>query len=124
MIDCVALMMSTRSASLRRGRAADAREGISTVYRLRRLVLASLALLCAFVIVAGIAIVRLLPPRLDQWDVPTVGTRALATGQPPLAAAGSPPGAGGAAATAPGPSPAGLRAVLEPLLGSPVLGPH
>jgi serine-type D-Ala-D-Ala carboxypeptidase/endopeptidase (penicillin-binding protein 4) len=94
------------------------------VLRLRHLALAlaCLALLCVFVIVAGFAVARMLPPRLAQWDVPRVGARSLGAARPPLrAASGVPRGAAGAAG---GVTPAGLAAALGPLAGSPVLGSH
>jgi D-alanyl-D-alanine carboxypeptidase/D-alanyl-D-alanine-endopeptidase (penicillin-binding protein 4) len=97
------------------------------VRRLRRLALACLALLCVFVIVAGIAIVALLPPRLAQWDVPRVGGRVVAVPPSPLSAAnGAPSGAAGHAGSAVGPgvTPAGLSAALGPLLSARVLGSH
>jgi serine-type D-Ala-D-Ala carboxypeptidase/endopeptidase (penicillin-binding protein 4) len=123
MIDCVALMMSTRSAAPPRGGAAASAKGIASVRRLRRLALATLALLCVFVIAAGAAVAGLLPARLARWDVPRVGARALAAPPPPLAAAGSRPATVSSAA-APGVTSAGLRAALSPLLGSAALGSH
>jgi D-alanyl-D-alanine carboxypeptidase/D-alanyl-D-alanine-endopeptidase (penicillin-binding protein 4) len=94
------------------------------VRRLRRLALACLALLCVFVITAGVAVGGLLPRRLAQLDVPRVETRSLAAAGPSLQAAdgaarGSAGGAGGLGATS-----AGLDAALAALLHSPVLGPH
>jgi D-alanyl-D-alanine carboxypeptidase/D-alanyl-D-alanine-endopeptidase (penicillin-binding protein 4) len=99
------------------------------VRRLRRLALAILALLCVFVIGAGLAVAGLLPRRLALWDVSRVGTRPAAAAQSPLPPAGNGPGTGdvassssvgqGGAATA-----SGLRTALAPLLASPSLGPH
>ena len=92
--------------------------------RLRRLLLLSLALICVFVLAAGTIVARLLPQRLDQWDVPQVRAHAAVAVQPPLAAAG--PGttrpAGGASGRAV--TPAGLGPALAPLLSPAVLGPH
>ncbi|HEU5418699.1 MAG TPA: D-alanyl-D-alanine carboxypeptidase/D-alanyl-D-alanine-endopeptidase [Streptosporangiaceae bacterium] len=89
------------------------------MFRLRHLALACLALLCLFVIVAGIAVVRMLPPRLAQWDVPRVGARPAAAASAPLrAAAGTPDG------TASGVTRAGLSRVLGPLASSSLLGSH
>jgi D-alanyl-D-alanine carboxypeptidase/D-alanyl-D-alanine-endopeptidase (penicillin-binding protein 4) len=96
------------------------RERRRAARRLRRLVLASTALVCVFVIAAGTIVAHLLPQRLAQWDVPQVAARGPAAVQPPL------PPAGPGAATPPGPAvtPAGLRPVLQPLLRDPVLGSH
>jgi D-alanyl-D-alanine carboxypeptidase/D-alanyl-D-alanine-endopeptidase (penicillin-binding protein 4) len=89
---------------------------------LHRLVLAAVALLCVFVIVAGIAVARLLPRRLELWDVTRVGAGRVTAPQAPLgAASGSAakgPGEGGAATAA------GLTAALAPLLSSSSLGSH
>ena len=92
--------------------------------RLRRLALACLALLCVFEIVAGIAVARILPRRLDQWDVPRVGTRPAAAPAPPLRAADGAPSAPAGSAAGAGVSTAGLNTALGSLLSSPVLGPH
>src|SRR5262245_61427648 len=121
MIDCDSLMMSTRSASRPRSGPSPAvpappAEGTPRVFRLHHLALTCLALLCLFVIVAGIAVVRMLPPRLAQWDVPRVGARSAAAASPPLPAA---TGASGG-----GVSPAGLARVLGPLASSSLLGSH
>jgi serine-type D-Ala-D-Ala carboxypeptidase/endopeptidase (penicillin-binding protein 4) len=84
-------------------------------------------MLCVFVIAAGAAVAGLLPARLARWDVPRVGARSPAAPQPPLAAAG---GTGGGSvrsagsAVGLGATPAGLKAALSPLLGSPLLGSH
>jgi serine-type D-Ala-D-Ala carboxypeptidase/endopeptidase (penicillin-binding protein 4) len=82
----------------------------------RRLALAILALLCVFVIAAGIAVAGLLPGRLALWDVPWVRSRALAGPGVPLPAA---TGSAHAGATT-----AGLSAAVGPLLRLPALGPH
>jgi D-alanyl-D-alanine carboxypeptidase/D-alanyl-D-alanine-endopeptidase (penicillin-binding protein 4) len=105
-----------------------------SVRRLRRLALAILALLCVFVIGAGLAVAGMLPRRLALWDVSRVGTRPVAAPQSPLAPAepaGSGSAAGGAASAGsanPGPAgaatTAGLRTALAPLLGAASLGPH
>ncbi|HUZ22492.1 MAG TPA: D-alanyl-D-alanine carboxypeptidase/D-alanyl-D-alanine-endopeptidase [Streptosporangiaceae bacterium] len=97
--------------------------------RLRRLALACLALICVFEIGAGIAVARMLPGRLDRWDVPRVGVRRLAAPPPPLRAADGAPSApagsaAGAGVTTAGVTAAGLTATLAALLSSPVLGPH
>jgi serine-type D-Ala-D-Ala carboxypeptidase/endopeptidase (penicillin-binding protein 4) len=124
MIDAVALMMFTRSASLPSGGEATPREAVPAVRRLRRLALACLVLICVFVIAAGIAVARMLPRRLDQWDVPRVGARPLAATSPPLQAAAGAPSASAGSAAGPGVTVAGLTAALSALLSSPVLGSH
>jgi len=117
-------MMFTRSAALPSGGEATPREAVSTVRRLRRLALACLVLICVFVIAAGIAVARMLPRRLDQWDVPRVGARPLAATSPPLRAADGAPSAAAGSAAGPGVTMAGLTAALSALLSSPVLGSH
>jgi serine-type D-Ala-D-Ala carboxypeptidase/endopeptidase (penicillin-binding protein 4) len=117
-----------------RGRLAAAVRKELPVPRLRRLAVAILALLCVFVIGAGLAVAGLLPRRLAQWDVPRVAARPVAAPQSPLAIngpRGRGSGAGGAASAgsaSPGPAgsatTSGLRAALAPLLGAAALGPH
>jgi D-alanyl-D-alanine carboxypeptidase/D-alanyl-D-alanine-endopeptidase (penicillin-binding protein 4) len=76
------------------------------------------ALLCAFIIAAGLTVVRLLPPRLALWQPPQVAARQLA-GSPQVL--GTAPGsARGAAAV----TPAGLARALAPVTGSAAFGPH
>jgi serine-type D-Ala-D-Ala carboxypeptidase/endopeptidase (penicillin-binding protein 4) len=99
--------------------------------RFRRAATVLLALLSVFTISAGVAVARMLPPRLALWRLPTVASRGLAragqvlAGVPGLAdgVAGSVgtghPGALGQVA-----SPAGVAAALSPLLSSATLGPH
>jgi serine-type D-Ala-D-Ala carboxypeptidase/endopeptidase (penicillin-binding protein 4) len=82
----------------------------------RRLALATVAVLCVFVIGAGIAVARLLPRRLELWDVTRVGTGRVTAPQAPLGAA-----SGSASA---GATEAGLTAALGPLLSSSSLGSH
>ena len=53
----------------------------------RRLALTTLAVLCVFVIGAGIAVARLLPRRLELWDVTRVGAGRVTAPQAPLGAA-------------------------------------
>jgi D-alanyl-D-alanine carboxypeptidase/D-alanyl-D-alanine-endopeptidase (penicillin-binding protein 4) len=88
--------------------------------RLRRLALTTLALVCVFVMAAGTIVAHLLPLRLDRWDVPLVRPHAPAAIQPPLA----PAAVGSGRASGSGPTPAGLRSVLAPLLGAATLGSH
>jgi D-alanyl-D-alanine carboxypeptidase/D-alanyl-D-alanine-endopeptidase (penicillin-binding protein 4) len=82
----------------------------------RRLALTTLAVLCVFVIGAGIAVARLLPRRLELWDVTRVGAGRVTAPQAPLGAA-----SGSAVA---GATEVGLSAALGPLLGSSSLGSH
>lgn len=112
-------MMSTRSPAPPRGRPASrSRPGASL--RLRRLALASLALLCVFVIAAGTVVAHLLPLRLDQFNVARVAARPLAGAEPRLPEIG--PGTGQPGATSV--TPAGLSRALTPLLTQAALGPH
>jgi serine-type D-Ala-D-Ala carboxypeptidase/endopeptidase (penicillin-binding protein 4) len=97
--------------------------------RLRRVALLSLALLSVFTMTAGVAVARMLPPRLALWRPPTVASRGLAQAGPvlgplPGVTSGGTPhtgytGQGGRFATA-----AGVAAALGPVLGSASLGPH
>jgi serine-type D-Ala-D-Ala carboxypeptidase/endopeptidase (penicillin-binding protein 4) len=97
--------------------------------RLLRLALLSLALLSVFTMTAGVAVARMLPPRLALWRLPTVAGRRLAEAGPvldplpaPFAAATRGSGQAGQAgqlATA-----AGVTAALGRELGSAALGPH
>ncbi len=103
--------------------------------RLRRAALLSLALLSVFTVTAGVAVARMLPPRLALWRLPTVASRALAQAGPVLAPL---PGAdlGGSGRTPrsghsgqPGQpvqsaTAAGVTAALGRVLGSASLGPH
>jgi serine-type D-Ala-D-Ala carboxypeptidase/endopeptidase (penicillin-binding protein 4) len=77
----------------------------------------TLALLCVFTIVAGIAVVHMLPARQALWRLPTVAGRRPAGGGTVL---------GPASGTTAGPAAtsAGITAALSGLLGSPALGPH
>jgi D-alanyl-D-alanine carboxypeptidase/D-alanyl-D-alanine-endopeptidase (penicillin-binding protein 4) len=77
---------------------------------------ASIAVLCAFTMAAGITVSRLLPARLALWQVPRIAATRLPGSSAALAAAtGS--ASGGAAAT-----PAGVTRAITPIVGSPVLG--
>src|SRR6185437_2067295 len=71
--------------ALRRGH--RVREGNPSVHRVHHLALASVALLCVFVIAAGLAVARLLPRRLELWDVTRVGAGRVTAPQAPLGAA-------------------------------------
>jgi serine-type D-Ala-D-Ala carboxypeptidase/endopeptidase (penicillin-binding protein 4) len=102
-----------------------------TVPQLRRLAVVSLALLCVFIIAAGVVVAHILPSRLARWDVARVAGRPAAPVSAPLrAAAGAAGRAGGAAGRAGGAagraeiSRAGLAAALGPMLAAPSLGPH
>ncbi len=84
--------------------------------RLRRVALATLALLTIFTIGAGVAVARLLPARLARWQVPRVAAQPLTAAGPVLGAAARPQGK---AVTS-----AGLSARLSGTLGLPALGAH
>jgi serine-type D-Ala-D-Ala carboxypeptidase/endopeptidase (penicillin-binding protein 4) len=84
--------------------------------RLSRLGTASVALLCALTIAAGLTVARLLPHRLALWQPPKVAAARLADPTEVLGAAdGSASGSAGA-------TPAGVAGALAHLLGSPVFG--
>lgn len=88
--------------------------------RLARMAVVTLALLCAFTVGAGVAIARLLPPRLALFDMPQVAGHGLAvSGHGLRSAAGSPTAAGGGQA-----SPTAVSARLSALIGSGGLGPN
>jgi serine-type D-Ala-D-Ala carboxypeptidase/endopeptidase (penicillin-binding protein 4) len=95
--------------------------------RLRRAALLSLALLTVFTLTAGIAVAKMLPPRLALWRLPAVASRGLAQAEPvlnplPYPAPGTTPHSGvsgGQLATA-----AGMTAALGRLLSSATLGSH
>jgi len=84
------------------------------VRRTRIAAVLTLAMINAFTIAAGLAVVHMLPPRLAALRVPSV-------------AAGPPVGAGTVLPDGPGagplPSPSGLRAVLAGPLSAAALGP-
>ena len=83
-----------------------------------RLTAAALAVLCAFTIVAGVTVTRLLPGRLALWQTPRIAAARLANpGQVLGAATGTAPDS--AAATS-----AGVTRALTPVLTSPALGPQ
>ncbi|HXW88878.1 MAG TPA: D-alanyl-D-alanine carboxypeptidase/D-alanyl-D-alanine-endopeptidase [Streptosporangiaceae bacterium] len=81
-----------------------------------RLLPAAIGVLCAFTIVAGVTVVRLLPGRLALWRPPSVATRQLAGVAPVLGAATGVAGAAGGATAA------GVSQALAPFLSSAALG--
>jgi serine-type D-Ala-D-Ala carboxypeptidase/endopeptidase (penicillin-binding protein 4) len=101
------------------------------VRRFRRAATALLALLSVFTIIAGIAVARMLPPRLALWRLPTVASRSLAGAGQVLAPVSDPAaGASGSAQTGHSGYPeqvataSGVAAALSPVLGSATLGKH
>jgi serine-type D-Ala-D-Ala carboxypeptidase/endopeptidase (penicillin-binding protein 4) len=98
------------------------RRPVSIPSPVQQLALASVALLCVFVIGAGLAVARLLPRRLELWDVTRVGAGRVTAPQAPLGAASGSAATGGA--TSGGATTAGLSAALSPLLSSPSMGSH
>lgn len=88
--------------------------------RLARMMALTSALLCLFTIGAGVAVTRLLPPRLALFQLPVISARALA--KPPAAVL---PGVAGSAATDTRggvATSAGVAASLDGLLKSGDLG--
>jgi D-alanyl-D-alanine carboxypeptidase/D-alanyl-D-alanine-endopeptidase (penicillin-binding protein 4) len=97
--------------------------------RLRRAALLSLALLTVFTLTAGVAVARMLPPRLALWRLPTVASRGLAQAGPvldplPGPGPGTTPRSGYSGQAAQLATAAGVTATLGRLLSSPTLGSH
>lgn len=85
--------------------------------RRSRLLPAAMGVLCAFTIVAGLTVARLLPPRLALWRPPSIATSRLADPSPVLdPASGSAPGQDSV-------TPAGVSRALAPILKSGAFGP-
>ena len=82
--------------------------------RTRIAAVATLALINVFTLAAGLAVVRMLPPRLAALKVPTVAPRAVAAGAAVLR---------GGPGNAPLPSASGLRTALDGPLSAASLGP-
>ena len=78
---------------------------------------AATALLCAFTIGAGVAVARMLPPRLALWRAASIASAPLAGSGPALSAA-----TGQISGPPPGVTMSGLSTVLTPLLSSGGLG--
>ena len=99
--------------------------------RFRRAATALLALLIVFTITAGVAVARMLPPRLALWRLPTVASHGLAGAGPVLVPVADPAdGSDGSVQTGHSGYPeqvataAGVAAALAPLLGPATLGSH
>jgi D-alanyl-D-alanine carboxypeptidase/D-alanyl-D-alanine-endopeptidase (penicillin-binding protein 4) len=98
------------------------------VRRFRRAATALLALLSVFTITAGVAVARMLPPRLAMWRLPTVASHSLAAAGQALSPVPD-PGQGPAGSALAGHSgqlatAAGIAAALSPILHSAALGRH
>jgi D-alanyl-D-alanine carboxypeptidase/D-alanyl-D-alanine-endopeptidase (penicillin-binding protein 4) len=85
------------------------------VRRTRIAALLTLAMINVFTLAAGIAVARMLPPRLAALKVPTVAAGPLA-GADPVLGAGTRDG--------PLPTTSGLRTALAGPLSAPALGPQ
>jgi D-alanyl-D-alanine carboxypeptidase len=97
--------------------------------RLRRAALLSLTLLSVFTLTAGVAVARMLPPRLALWHVPTVASRPLPQAGPvldplPDPGPGTTPRSGYSGPAAQAATAAGVTAALGRLLSSATLGSH
>ena len=99
--------------------------------RFRRAATALLALLIVFTITAGVAVARMLPPRLALWRLPTVASHSLAGGASVLDPVADPAdGSEGSVQTGHSgyseqvATAAGVVAALAPVLGSATLGTH
>ena len=100
------------------------------VRRTRRAALLTLAVINVFTLAAGIAVARMLPPRLAALKVPTVADGPLA-GAGPVLGTGSTAGTSGTGGTGstgaqngPLPTTSGLRAALAGPLSARALGPQ
>lgn len=82
-----------------------------------RLLPAAMGVLCAFTIVAGLTVVRLLPHRLALWRPPSIAASRLASPAPVLGPAS------GVAPVAQSVTAAGISRALQPVLTSPAFGP-
>jgi serine-type D-Ala-D-Ala carboxypeptidase/endopeptidase (penicillin-binding protein 4) len=93
------------------------------MHRFGRAAAALLALLSLFTVTAGLAVARMLPPRLALWRLPTVASHSLAGATPVLSPVSGPAdglrGSSGPVATV-----AGVAAALSPMLRSGALGSH
>ena len=89
---------------------------------------ALLALLSLFTMTAGLAVARMLPPRLALWRLPTVAGHSLAGAGPVLSpVSGQTDGLRGAPDSrysGPAATVAGVASALSPMLGSATLGSH
>jgi D-alanyl-D-alanine carboxypeptidase/D-alanyl-D-alanine-endopeptidase (penicillin-binding protein 4) len=83
--------------------------------RTRIAAITTLALINVFTLAAGLAVARMLPPRLAALKVPTIAPRAVTAGGAVLATG---------LTSAPLPSPGGLRAALASPLSAAALGPQ
>jgi serine-type D-Ala-D-Ala carboxypeptidase/endopeptidase (penicillin-binding protein 4) len=94
--------------------------------RPRVVAIAALALLSVFTMIAGVAVARMLPPRLALWRLPTVAARGLAQPGPVLSPIPDPVDGARTAQAGPGTqaTAAGVSAALSGVLGSAALGPH
>ena len=99
--------------------------------RFRRAATALLALLIVFTLTAGVAVARMLPPRLALWRLPTVASHSLAGAGSVLVPVAD-PADGSAGSVQTGHSgyseqvatAAGVEAALSPVLGLATLGKH
>jgi serine-type D-Ala-D-Ala carboxypeptidase/endopeptidase (penicillin-binding protein 4) len=85
--------------------------------RLSRIAVAATALLCVFTIGAGVAVARLLPPRLALWRPARIATAPLAAGSGQVVNAAT------GRIGSPGITMSGLADALTPVLSSGALGP-
>src|SRR5579859_5493167 len=93
------------------------------VRRTRIAALLTLAMINVFTLAAGIAVARMLPPRLAALKVPTVAAGALAGTAPALGPEGAASNGAGAQ-DGPLPTASGLRSALAGPLSAPALGPR
>jgi D-alanyl-D-alanine carboxypeptidase/D-alanyl-D-alanine-endopeptidase (penicillin-binding protein 4) len=98
------------------------------MHRFGRAAAVLLALLSLFTMTAGVAVARMLPPRLALWRPLTVASHSLAGASPVLAGVPDPAdglsGSSRSGYSGPAATVAGVLAALSPMLRSATLGPH
>jgi serine-type D-Ala-D-Ala carboxypeptidase/endopeptidase (penicillin-binding protein 4) len=98
------------------------------MHRFGRAAAALLALLSLFTVAAGVAVARMLPPRLALWRLPTVASHSLVRAGPVLPGLSDPAGdlrgSSHSGYSGPPATVAGLAAALSPTLSSATLGSH
>jgi serine-type D-Ala-D-Ala carboxypeptidase/endopeptidase (penicillin-binding protein 4) len=98
------------------------------MHRFGRAAAVLLALLSLFTVTAGVAVARMLPPRLALWRLPTVASHSLAGAGPVLPGVSDPAddlrGSSHSGYSGPAATVAGVAAALSPKLRPAVLGSH
>jgi D-alanyl-D-alanine carboxypeptidase/D-alanyl-D-alanine-endopeptidase (penicillin-binding protein 4) len=87
------------------------------VRRRSRLAPAAIAVLCVFILTAGVIVARLLPRRLELWEPPGIAASRLAGSEQVL-------GSTGLTSVSAAATTAGVTRAITPVASSPVFGPH